>query len=90
MYSSTTSNRGPLLSEDSSGSSRNLLIKPFRRREASNLSSLASEEDDEVQFDSKQLFFFSYLNVASFKVNFQVNFSSGYLTSLDTKIKAHV
>lgn len=52
MYSSTTSNRGPLLSEDSSGSSRNLLIKPFRRREASNLSSLASEEDDEVQFDT--------------------------------------
>ena len=64
MYSST-SNNGLLRPEDCSGSSGNLLvlrnIKPTRRHEVeSNVSllSLASEEDDEVQFDSKQLFFF--------------------------------
>lgn len=69
MYKPTKSNSGLLLSEDSSGSSRNLLIKPFKRPEIGSLLNVASEEDDEVQFDSKQLFFFLYLNVDSFNIN---------------------
>ncbi|KAM7371030.1 hypothetical protein PAMP_010532 [Pampus punctatissimus] len=55
MYSSTTANSSRL-SEDSSGSSSNILIrrhlKPFRRHDVSSLLNLASEEDDEVQFDT--------------------------------------
>lgn len=57
---SSSSSTGLLRSEDCSGSSSNLLVlKAIRRHEVeSNVSllSLASEEDDEVQFDSKQLF----------------------------------
>lgn len=64
MYSST-SNNGLMRSVECSGSSsssNNLLFhRPIKRQEVS-LISLASEEDDEVQFDSKQ-FFFLYLTV---------------------------
>lgn len=62
MYSST-SNHGLLVSEECSGSSSNIFvhhnIKPIRTHDVENngLMSLASEDDDdEVQFDSKQLY----------------------------------
>lgn len=57
MYSST-SNNGLLQSAECSGSSSSdvLVYRPMQRQEVS-LISLASEEDDEVQFDSKQLSF---------------------------------
>ncbi len=62
MYSSKSED-GLLRPEECSGSSSNLLvhrsIRAIGRHEAgSNVSllNLASEEDDEVQFDSKQLF----------------------------------
>lgn len=65
MYSSTSNNgllRSVECSGSSSSSSNNLLFhRPIKRQEVS-LISLASEEDDEVQFDSKQ-FFFLYLMV---------------------------
>ncbi|CAK6978751.1 eukaryotic translation initiation factor 2-alpha kinase 1 isoform X1 [Scomber scombrus] len=51
MYSPTQPNSGLRLSE-SSDSSSNLLIKPFKRREVSSLINLSNEEDDEVQFDT--------------------------------------
>lgn len=61
MYSST-SNSGLLLSLERSGSnSRNLLVhRPYKRPEVSLLS-LASDEDDDVQFDSKQRLFLTDL-----------------------------
>lgn len=54
MHSSTTSN-GLVLPLESSGSTGGSLVahRPFSRRDVSLLS-LASDEDDEVQFDSKQ------------------------------------
>lgn len=57
MYSSTPNN-GLLRSVECSGSSSNNLLfhRPIKGQEAS-LISMASEEDDDVQFDSKQLFF---------------------------------
>lgn len=68
MFSST-SNTGVLRAEDGSGSSSGHLllhrnIKHIRRPEVESsvsLLSLASEEDDEVQFDSKQLFFWWFM-----------------------------
>lgn len=61
MYSPTSSS-GLLLSLERSGSnSRNLLAhRPYYRREVSLLS-LASDEDDDVQFDSKQRLFLTDL-----------------------------
>lgn len=61
MFTSTSNNG------ECSGSGSNLVvhrnIKPIRRRESSLLT-LASEEDDEVQFDSKLLFSFLLLKHA--------------------------
>lgn len=54
MHSSTSSN-GFLLPMEASGSTSRSLVahRPFRRRDVSLLS-VASDEDDEIQFDSKQ------------------------------------
>ena len=67
MYSST-SNHGPLVSEECSGSSSNILvhhnIKLIETHDVENigLMNLASEDDDdEVQFDSKQLYWWLLL-----------------------------
>lgn len=57
--SSPSSINGPLQPvESSSSSNSNLLVRrPTKRREIS-LTSFSSEEDNEVQFDSKQLVLF--------------------------------
>lgn len=64
MYSWTPDN-GLMRSEECSGSASNLLVhrnlRSVRRRQVESsisLLSLASEEDEDVQFDSRQLFFF--------------------------------
>lgn len=67
MYSSPSDN-GLVQSEECSGSS-GLLLRPNRkpswRQEADSIVSLlnlATEEDDEVQFDSKQIFVAVFYN----------------------------
>lgn len=56
MYNSATTNE-LLLSPDCSGNSRiNLLLQRRTKKQEVSVMSFASEEDDEVLFDSKQRF----------------------------------
>lgn len=56
MYNSASTNE-LLISADCSGSSSiNLLLQRRTRKQEVSLMSFANEEDDEVLFDSKQLF----------------------------------
>lgn len=74
MYSST-SNSGLLQSAERSGSSggSNILVQRRSERQAVSLISLASEEDDEVQFDSKQLPFLYFFVVRNRTSNLLIN-----------------
>lgn len=59
MYNSASTNELLMSAEYSGNSSKNLLIQRRTKRKEVTLMSFASDEDDEVLFDSKQIFFFA-------------------------------
>lgn len=61
MYNSASTNELLNSAEYSGNSSKNLLIQRRTKRKEVSLMSFASDEDDEVLFDSKQIYLFLHL-----------------------------